>query len=91
MIYWQRSDGDKLYFYRADIDRDLFGRYTVNRCWGVADSRKGGSDRKSFDTIGEAWQHLRETRRRRRQRGYHCRLINSSEIATPWAQRGSES
>lgn len=80
MIYWQRSDGDKQYFYRVDIDRDLFGRYTVIRCWGVSDSKKGGRDVQSFDTICSAWAHLRETRKRRRQRGYRCVLVNASSF-----------
>lgn len=78
MIYWQRPQGGKVYFYKLDVDRDLFGRYTVSRCWGVSDSRQGGLDRHAFETLAEVRAFVRETRIRRKKRGYHCTRINNT-------------
>lgn len=82
MIYFQRPEPGKTYYYKVNLDRTLFGDYMITRCWGVSDSKKGGSDTHRFETIAEVVIFLHSTRKRRRQRGYRCTLINESRFNT---------
>lgn len=70
MLYWEKLENGRTYFYRADLSHDLFGRISVSRCWGVLDSHRGGHDINSFDSVADALRFLRMTRKRRKQHGY---------------------
>lgn len=57
-------------YYRAYLNRDLFGAVFLHCAWGSLDSKQGGERSEVFSHWREARERLEQVGKRRQQHGY---------------------
>jgi predicted DNA-binding WGR domain protein len=68
MRYWVNHETRR--YYRAFLQQDLFGDWTMVRCWGGLDSRLGQYRIERVANYDEGLAAIEDLDERRRKRGY---------------------
>jgi predicted DNA-binding WGR domain protein len=65
---WINRDARR--FYRARLEQDLFGEWTLRKVWGGVGSRLGGTSLTGVASLKDGLEAVRQLDRRRCRRGY---------------------